>query len=67
MLRHMFASHFMMNAGNILVLRDILGHSNVKMAMVYTHLSPDDFEDAVTQKPLYILIKQRKIRQWLWI
>ncbi|WP_159150688.1 tyrosine-type recombinase/integrase, partial [Klebsiella pneumoniae] len=40
-LRHTFASHFMMNGGNILVLRDILGHSDIKMTMVYAHFSPD--------------------------
>jgi site-specific recombinase XerD len=49
-LRHTFASHFMMNGGNILVLRDILGHADIKMTMVYAHFAPDHLEDAV-QKP----------------
>ncbi|TBL91595.1 hypothetical protein EYY95_01955 [Hafnia alvei] len=32
-LRHTFAAHFMMNGGNILILRRILGHSDIKMTM----------------------------------
>lgn len=54
-LRHTFASHFMMNGGNILVLRDILGHSDIKMTMVYAHFAPSHLEDAVTKNPLYTL------------
>lgn len=38
-LRHTFASHFMMNGGNILTLQRILGHANVTMTMRYAHLS----------------------------
>jgi len=51
-LRHTFASHFMMNGGNILVLQRILGHSDIKMTMRYAHFSPDHFEDAVRLNPL---------------
>ncbi|HGJ5865932.1 MAG TPA: tyrosine-type recombinase/integrase [Arsenophonus nasoniae] len=54
-LRHTFASHFMMNGGNILVLRDILGHSDIKMTMVYAHFAPSHLEDAVTKNPLNFL------------
>ncbi|MBE9736637.1 site-specific integrase, partial [Escherichia coli] len=46
---------FMMNGGNILVLRDILGHSDIKMTMIYAHFSPDHLEDAVTKNPLAML------------
>ena len=53
-LRHTFASHFMMNGGNILVLRDILGHADIKMTMIYAHFAPDHLEDAVT-KILYMV------------
>jgi len=31
--RHTFASHFMMNCGNILVLQRILGHTDIKVTM----------------------------------
>ena len=40
-LRHTFASHFVMSGGNILTLQKILGHSDVKVTMVYAHLAPD--------------------------
>jgi len=51
-LRHSFASHFMMNGGNILTLKKILGHSDIKMTMRYAHLSPNHLKDAVTRNPL---------------
>lgn len=40
-LRHTFASHFIMAGGNILTLQRILGHSDVKMTLIYAHLAPD--------------------------
>jgi integrase len=40
-MRHTFASHFIMRGGNILTLQKILGHSDVKMTMIYAHLAPD--------------------------
>jgi len=40
-LRHTFASHFMMNGGNILVLQRILGHTDIKVTMRYAHFAPD--------------------------
>lgn len=52
-LRHTFASHFMMNGGNILVLKEILGHADIKMTMVYAHFAPDHLEDAITKNPLH--------------
>ena len=39
-LRHTFASHFMMNGGNILVLQKLLGHSSLTMTKRYAHLAP---------------------------
>ncbi|PSW05669.1 phage integrase [Photobacterium lipolyticum] len=54
-LRHTFASHFMMNGGNILVLQRILGHTDIKQTMVYSHFAPDHLQDAVTKNPLNFL------------
>lgn len=54
-LRHTFASHFMMNGGNILVLREILGHSDIKMTMIYAHFAPTHLEDAITKNPLTMI------------
>lgn len=51
-LRHTFASHFMMNGGNILVLQRILGHTDIKMTMRYAHFAPEHLEDAVKLNPL---------------
>ena len=39
-LRHTFASHWMMNGGDLYVLKDILGHKSVAMTQRYAHLSP---------------------------
>ncbi|KJF83581.1 phage integrase [Photobacterium angustum] len=50
--RHTFASHFMMNGGNILVLQRILGHSNINQTMQYSHFAPDHLEDAILKNPL---------------
>jgi integrase len=41
MLRHTFASHFIMAGGNILTLQKLLGHSSLTMTMRYAHLAPD--------------------------
>lgn len=51
-LRHTFASHFMMNGGNILVLQRVLGHTDIKMTMRYAHFAPDHLEEAVRLNPL---------------
>ncbi|MEK6626508.1 MAG: site-specific integrase, partial [Bdellovibrionota bacterium] len=40
-LRHTFASHFMMNGGNIYDLQKILGHSSLEMTQRYAHLAPE--------------------------
>lgn len=40
-LRHTMASHFVMGGGNILALQKILGHADLQMTLVYSHLAPD--------------------------
>ena len=51
-LRHTFASHFMMRGGNILALQKILGHANLVMTMRYAHLAPEHLQEAVRLNPL---------------
>ncbi|MGM0954127.1 MAG: tyrosine-type recombinase/integrase [Pseudomonadota bacterium] len=51
-LRHTFASHFMMNGGNILALQKILGHSTINMPIRYAHLAPDHLEEAILLNPM---------------
>ncbi|OFJ49513.1 integrase [Janthinobacterium lividum] len=51
-MRHTFASHFMINGGNILALQKILGHSSLAMTMRYAHLSPEHLVEARQLNPL---------------
>lgn len=51
-LRHTFASHFMMNGGNIIALQQILGHASIKQTMTYAHLAPDYLQHAILLNPL---------------
>lgn len=51
-LRHTFASHFMMNGGNILVLQRILGHQSLTMTLRYAHLAPEHLQEATRFNPL---------------
>ncbi|HHJ4328425.1 TPA: tyrosine-type recombinase/integrase, partial [Klebsiella pneumoniae] len=51
-LRHTFASRFVMNGGNIVTLQKILGHTSLAMTMRYAHLAPDHLKEAVTLGPV---------------
>ena len=51
-LRHTFASHFMMNGGRLETLQKILGHGSITMTMRYAHFSPDYLDDAVKLNPV---------------
>lgn len=50
-LRHTFASHFMMNGGDVLTLQKILRHQTIAMTMRYAHLSPEHLADAIKYAP----------------
>lgn len=54
-LRHTFASHFVMSGGNILDLQKILGHANIQMTMRYAHLAPEHLAEAVARNPLKLM------------
>lgn len=41
-----------MNGGNILVLQQILGHTNIKQTMAYSHFAPSHLNDAILLNPL---------------
>ncbi|MGL4193221.1 MAG: site-specific integrase [Vibrio sp.] len=51
-LRHTFATHFMMSRGDILILQRILGHQKIEQTMAYAHFSPDHLIQAVQLNPL---------------
>ncbi|MGI2026743.1 phage integrase [Endozoicomonas acroporae] len=57
-LRHTFASHFIMNGGHILTLQKILGHGSLTMTMRYAHLSPEYLEDAIALNPMNFMKKE---------
>lgn len=54
-LRHTFASHFMMRGGNILVLQRIQGHTDIKVTMRYAHFAPEHLVEAMQLNPLTML------------
>lgn len=49
----------MMNGGNILVLQRILGHTDIKMAMRYSHFSPNHLQDAILLNPIVNLLEKK--------
>lgn len=51
-LRHTFASHLVQNGVPIFEVSELLGHSDVKMTMVYAHLAPNTLAAAIGKLPL---------------
>ncbi|MEW5251695.1 tyrosine-type recombinase/integrase [Microbulbifer sp. 2201CG32-9] len=62
-LRHTFASHFVIHGGNLLTLKEILGHADIKMTMCYAHLAPEHLEEVATNNPLAALEQQPRCQQ----
>jgi integrase len=48
-LRHTFASHWMMAAGDLYILKNLLGHKTIGMTERYSHLSPEFKRTAVNR------------------
>lgn len=51
-LRNTFASHFLTNGGNILVLQRALGHAHLTMTMRHAHLARDQLWEVTKLNPL---------------
>jgi integrase/recombinase XerD len=43
--RHTFATSFIRNKGNIAILKELLGHSNVRTTQKYLHFDKQDLLD----------------------
>jgi len=48
-LRHTFASNFVMKGGNILSLKEILGHADISTTMMYAHLASSYLEEEINR------------------
>jgi integrase/recombinase XerD len=49
--RHTFAIEFLRNGGNLLVLKEILGHESLEMVMRYARIAERDIEGAARHSP----------------
>ncbi len=57
-LRHTFASHFMMAGGNIIMLQRILRQSDISVTMRYAHFAPDHLEEAINRNSLALMARK---------
>jgi hypothetical protein len=73
-MRHTFASHYAMHGGDMYVLKELLGHQDLKTTMRYAHLAPYHVAKTVnildygfhtpSQKPsLKILLGNEEIKE----
>ena len=51
-LRHTFASHYVMAGRPLKELQELLGHKNIQTTMIYAHLSPHHLTNAISCNPL---------------
>jgi site-specific recombinase XerD len=60
-LRHTFASHFVIEGRNLLTLQKILGHKDYQTTLKYAHLAPDHLEETASFNPLALMKKKNAV------
>lgn len=50
--RHTFAINFLRNGGNVLLLKELLGHESLEMVTVYVHLAEQDIDQGQAYSPV---------------
>lgn len=60
-LRHSFASHYMIADGNIMKLQKLLGHKDIKQTLRYAHLSPSHLIESLEKNPLAQLTSSHRV------
>lgn len=59
-LRHSYASHYMILGGRLVGLKELLGHSDIKMTMRYAHLSRSHLRESLKYSPSKYIPKGTK-------
>ena len=59
-LRHTFASYLVMNNTGLAVVKELLGHKDIKMTMRYSHLSPEHKVRAISNLENTLFSKDEK-------
>ena len=60
-LRHSFASHILQSSGNLRVVQELLGHSNINTTQIYTHLDWQNLAKTYDKTHPRAKIKQNKL------
>lgn len=60
-LRHTFATYFVANGGNVFVLKELMGHSDIKMTLRYTDISENQKQESHRTYSPITLINNRII------
>lgn len=59
-LRHTFATHYLINGGSLIALQRYLGHSSLNVTMKYAHFARSEQGDVIERNPLSNLSKWKE-------